>query len=331
MEFFSEGVVLDAISFQHGKALRWGGYGDAPLANTALVTFLAERGVKEPLEAVMESELQAEDAEAWRRACSALLPPRLKPLVSDDSATDQVSEIAGTSAPDLMFEIERELPNRLAYVSLMMQLLGAKPSSWGSVFEHQGAFERALQTVTPEELVAISAISPRSPQMEEGLSRLLLAPNPPDGARSPQAQGLVVELATKALTRPWALDRFKALSALHKSRDERATAALRGVLSGAVAMSTGHRTTPDGAIWTRYQGTELESAIVEAVPRARPEWGDLRAAAAWALILRGDVLVIEELTSLRAKMSGRDLLVLDGALARIRDSRELPADAGKAR
>lgn len=305
MEFFSDGVLIDSISFQHGAKIRWSEwFGDLPLANDSLVRFLSSHGVKEPLEDVMKQQLEIEAIEAWRTAFLALLPARLQPLFEQGTATDLVEEL------------RKEVPERIAFIRLALKLLGARTASWTGVIGPQERFEEALGSVTAEELLAVTEKRPLSPELEEGLSRLLLSPKPPQAAFEPAVRGLVVELAKKALGRPWVSDRFKAVSSLAAAKDERATSVLRQLVAGTLPFSTEEKTTPDGSQW-RYQSSSFEFAVTKLVPDTRLAQRDLRVLAAWALVLRGTPDIRPQLLALRPQLAENDAALLNAALARL--------------
>ncbi len=305
MEFFSDGVLLESVSFQHGAALRWSEmFGDTRLGSEALVRFLADRKVTEPLDELTKAAREHEAADSWRTACLALLPSRLHEVF--DKGSDD----------ELLDELRKEFPDRLSRLRLLLSLHGAKPASLTAVFGIQDAIEGELASVSALELIAVSASRPLVPELEEGLLRLLLSAKPPAAAMEPMVARLVVELATKGLQRPWAEDRIKAVGALARVPDQQATLLLRRLVTGELPFNTMNSSTPSGAQWVRYAGSQFEVDLPRDATTARLASRDLRVLAAWALVLRG-ANARSEILALRKQLAGDDAALLDTALTRL--------------
>ncbi len=305
MEFFSDGVLLESISFQHGAALRWPErFGDTRLANDGLARFLADRNLTQPLDDLTSADREREAAASWRKACLAVLPPRLHDVFD-----------RGTNA-ELLEELRKETPDPVSRHRVLLSLHGARPASLTALFDIQEAIERALASISAEALMAVSASRPLAPEIEEGLVRLLLSAMPPAAAMEPMVEGLVIDLATKALQRPWAEDRVKAVGALARVPAERATLVLRRLVAGEVPVSNANSSTPTGAKWVRYESSRFERDLRRACCPEPLGSRDVRVLAVWALVLRG-ADVRSEILALRKRLDGQDAALLDAALVRL--------------
>lgn len=305
MEFFREGVLFQSVSFQHGEALRWSeGLGDVPLGNDALVRFLADHEVAQPLEELTRSELQRAAVLSWRAACLSLLPGRLHDVFRRGASTE------------LFEELRSELPDRRSRLRVLLSLHGARRASLTEAFQFEEGIERELATFSAEEVMQVATAAPRAPELEEGLFRLLFSAKVPAPLLDPMLGRLVVDLSADGLARPWAEDRVKTIGGLARVPDERATLLLRRVLAGEVPYSRVDDSSPSGAVWVRYASSPFEAALPRVPSTTRLTSRDVRVLAAWALVFRG-AAVRDELVALRAQVHGEDADLLDAALSRL--------------
>lgn len=305
LEFFRNSAFIATITIHHGLRIRWDEHpGDVELATDGLVRFLASRGLKKPLEDVIATE-PARKAEAeLRRARRALIPAPLLPLFDQGTV------------PELLTALKKHSPDRAAFVGLLLRLRAANPlprsapdADFG--FRAEGPLDREIETVTANDVIAV-ARSPQSADTERALSWLLLTPRPPDFARDPRVQTLMVQLARAALSRSSARERVDAIASLFDNQSDGALAALRQLVEGGIQISSSAET---GGEASAFDFVILLRSMLP--PHDRLEERDPRVLAAWALVLRrapGARALVERLLD---DVTGADADLLRAALRKL--------------
>lgn len=303
LEFFRQDALIATITLHHGLGLRWDEHpGDVELATDGLVRFLASRGMKKPLEDVLATE-PARKAEAeLRGARRALIPAPILPLFDRGDV------------PELLTALKKHSSDRAAFVGILLRLRAANPlprSEPTATFGPEGPLDRALETVTADDVVAV-ARSPRSADTERALSWLLLTPRPPDFARDPRVQTLMVQLARAAITSRSARARVDAIASLFDNQGDGALVALRQLVEGGIQLASRAE--------TRGEASAFDFVILlrsTLPPHDRLEERDPRVLAAWALVMRrapGARALIERLLN---DVTGADADLLRAALRKL--------------
>ncbi|MDP1920795.1 MAG: hypothetical protein Q8L14_31420 [Myxococcales bacterium] len=305
LEFFRNSVRIDTIMLHHGLRIRWDEHpGDIELATDGLVRFLASRGLKKPLEDVLATA-PARKAEAeLRRARRALIPAPLLPLFDQGAV------------PELLTVLKKHSADRTEFVGLLLRLRAANPLPRGAPdadfgFRAEGPLDRALETVTADDVIAV-AKSPRAAETERALSWLLLTPRPPDFAREPRVQALMVQLSRAALSSPSARARVDAIASLFDNQSDAALVALRQLVEGDIQISNGAETAGEASA---FDFVVLLRSMLP--PHDRLEERDPRILAAWALVLRrapGARALVERLLD---DVTGPDADLLRAALRKL--------------
>ncbi len=305
LEFFRNSALIATITLHHGLRIRWDEHpGDIELATDGLVRFLASRGLKKPLEEVNATE-PARKAEAeLRRARRALIPTPLLPLFDQGAV------------PELLTALRKHSSDRAAFVGILLRLRAANPlprhapgPDFG--FGAEGPLDRELDTVTADDVIGV-AKSPRSADTERALSWLLLTPRPPDIARDPRVQMLMVQLARAALSRSSARERVDAIASLFDNQSDAALVALRQVVEGGIQFASSAETGGEASAFGFV--ILLRSTLP---PHDRLEERDPRVLAAWALVLRKAPGVHTLVERLLDDVTGADADLLRAALRKL--------------
>lgn len=303
LEFFRSSVLIGTITLHHGLRVRWDEHpGDIELATHGLVRFLASRGLKKPLEEVSSTE-PARKAEAeLRGARRALIPAPLLPIFDQGAV------------PELLTALKKHSSDRAGFVSILLRLRAANPlprKAPGSGLGAEDPLDRELETVTADDVIAV-AQSPRSADTERALSWLLLTPRPPDFARDPRVQTLMVQLARAAITSPSARARVDAIASLFDNQGDGALVALRQLVEGGIQLASRAEAGGDASAFDLV--ILLRSTLQ---PHDRLEERDPRVLAAWALVLRrapGARSLVERLLD---DVTGADADLLRAALRKL--------------
>lgn len=179
LEFIDRsGAVVALVGLHHGRSIRWDEWKDDALLidGMRLLTWLAERGVKGPLQDFEEARRSAEVAEAawerWQKAMpECLRAVNLEGLDHPDAHLEKYEGHAATFNA-VVPVLARAYPDENARILALFRWYGSGEGTWTGYPSYEGVPEQLLMKFRTRALIrALESVAVPSPELLTGAAR----------------------------------------------------------------------------------------------------------------------------------------------------------------
>ncbi len=167
IEFYTGQLMLATFSLHHGHSIRYDKwYGDADLAKAdALLQFLAEKGLRAPLEEKLEDESRHNAYEAQQRTWLDIAPACFAGYVNNGFTPFPLDHIER--------ELEKEIPDLNERIIRLLRTYACSEKLWSGYPSYEGLTYKILRQNYIEHIIGAYLASDRNYNIRKGLGRFL--------------------------------------------------------------------------------------------------------------------------------------------------------------
>jgi hypothetical protein len=296
-EFFKGEELVATLGFHHGQSMRWPGVwpADGALTSTSadyLVTWLAEHGIREPLEERARQRRMEQAARRRNDRYLALIPQEV------------VNNLRrAQSAEEAVRVFEKGIPDGVARAELFLKLFGCDNGSWNHYSALDAPLKGALLPSLKKQHIAGAVTKATDDQAVNGVGRWLFGERQWKSLDANTLRAILPVIGKQPLGHPRSLNRRKAMVVLAEIKTPEATQLLRSVLAGEVKVRS----------LREEEQEEPGGEVVFTSGDAEFEKGSDRALAGLLLAKLGDRTSLPNIQALARSAKGDDKDVLDQA------------------
>lgn len=169
IELHNGDTMKHIIGLHHGVSIRYSGwYGDAQLAkNEALLIFLSEQGLTQPLEDYIQQKRNREADKVAERNWLEIAPKTFRKY------WPQIMNMDAGYLPALIQDLNTAIPDKQQQIIVLLQTFGKTDYYWNAYPHYESVPQDILNTFEIKDIIHAYMESDRNYKTRRGLGRLL--------------------------------------------------------------------------------------------------------------------------------------------------------------